>query len=528
MEEPKDAQPTVGPSYTIGELAERLFAAALPSDFIPRKQNPDFFLDYVIETVEKGEPSGKQFAVQVKGVQTGEGSALPKRYAAKGKHVQYWLRDCQHPVFLFLIDVKKGAGLWLFVQRFVREQLSAAALIKQKSVTLRFSRDNALGDWTRFRKELEFAERYVRELHHGNIQAAIARKRLELEEKEPRLSYEISAAEGVQTVKLSPKEPFSVELKIRDGHGARIHEAIKQATEYGGNVKLENHQFQFSGSRLFEEFNDKPMTELLLQFGETRAGNVIFQTSGTPSAAVSVSGAFLIAPKIATFSGGVTNAPVEFNCAIPLPIEGSGSNVKMGLTLRLERWEGHCLLQLTSFEAIHGILNQLARGQPLRTDIFCEGNRLAIGEIVLPIGSNLGTFLKMLDWLQRCRHVAQRYGINPKLPKLSELTTEMWEVVEELYAIAHGARMATPHPDLSATLTYSKSRVKPSDFPIAGCARFDNPAATVSVLGEQVQIGGLRTFFTNVKVELLEMGPDTRSVIGLKGTSETMRVVEGF
>jgi hypothetical protein len=318
-----------------------------------------------------------------------------------------------------------------------------------------------------------------------------------------------------------------VELKICDRLGAKIHAAIKQAVDYGGELKLESRQFQFSGSAFFEEFNNRPQAALMLQFGERMAGNVVFQTADSPSAAVSVSGEFLVAAKMATFSGALADAPFEFNCMIPLPFPESGLDVRMGISLRLQRWEGQSVLHLTNFEAIRGILNQLAGGRSLRTDIFCEGSRVAGGEIVVPERPDLSGIVKMVDWLQRCRGVARRYGINPKLSKLSEITTEMWEAVEELNAIAHGARMATPHPNLSATLTFSRSSLKQSDFPITGCARFDNPAAAVSVLGEQVQIGR-RMFFTNVTMELLEMGLDTRSVVGLKGTSETMRIVEGI
>jgi len=56
----------------------------------------------------------------------------------------------------------------------------------------------------------------------------------------------------------------------------------------------------------------------------------------------------------------------------------------------------------------------------------------------------------------------------------------------------------------------------------------ENENTKVSILGEPVEIGRLRTFFTNVTVELIEIHTDGRSVMKLKGSGDTMRIVEAF
>ncbi len=58
---------SVGKTFEIDQRAVKLFLNWLPDDWLPRKQDPDFFVDFLVEIVETGEPTGRHFAVQIKG-----------------------------------------------------------------------------------------------------------------------------------------------------------------------------------------------------------------------------------------------------------------------------------------------------------------------------------------------------------------------------------------------------------------------------------------------------------------------------
>lgn len=148
------SEPTVGQRFITGQQGEAIFTSWLPESWLPRKQAPDFFIDYLVEVVENGEPTGRKFAVQVKGVKVPENSATPLKFSAEGKHARYWLEKCQHPVFVFLIDVTRRTGHWVFVQEFLRDHVAKGALERQKTITLRFDPRNNLNEREQFISQL--------------------------------------------------------------------------------------------------------------------------------------------------------------------------------------------------------------------------------------------------------------------------------------------------------------------------------------------------------------------------------------
>jgi hypothetical protein len=523
-----NSQPTVGQSFKTGNRGEKLFEDWLPDDWIHRKQQPDFFVDYVVEIVEKGEPTGCQFAAQVKGIKIGKKSAIPLKYAAKGKHARYWLHKCQHPVFFFLIDTESRAGHWLFAQKFLRERVSKVALEKQKTITLHLDPADDLVNKERFFSALRDAEKYVKDLHPGSIQAALEKTRRELERKEPRLSYKITASEGVQTIQLSAKEPFPVRILIDQDHAKEVNDSIARAMDQGGMLKLAMAQIRLAGSPLFDEFNGKANAELVLQFGEKIPGSITMQaaTAGT-AINIHIDGSYLVGSKRATFRGGLLDAPLSVECAIPLPATPDASlSFKLGHPL--ERWYGQPVQQLAYFEQIASITEYLQKQGKVQTEIFCRGNLLVTGQIGAQESLINDKISDVFTWLRRCRAVAERYGIDPRLPDLSKVTNDEWDAVDDLFGLLAGGKMTKKDPGLSAKLTISGPTNDQHQFPMSGCIRFDHQDAVIHLLGEAVHVGSLRTFYTNVRVDLLSVHADGSRVMRLKGSDSTLRILERF
>jgi hypothetical protein len=120
-EEPKQrSHPTVGPSDDVDEGARLFFESWLPLRWKKRKQVPDIHVDYRVELVENGEPSGLHFQAQVKGRSIHKRKAKNLAEPIKTKHLRYYLR-CEEPVFLFLIDpVGKEANLFMDIFEFLK------------------------------------------------------------------------------------------------------------------------------------------------------------------------------------------------------------------------------------------------------------------------------------------------------------------------------------------------------------------------------------------------------------------------
>ena len=184
-------RPTIGPAYQTGNVGELTFLAWLPSSWLARRQSPDVFLDFIVEIVENGEPTGRLFGAQIKGTETGKSNATKLKYSARAKHLRYWLREFPTSCIpLFLIDTQNRSGHWLFIQRFVRDHIPPAKLEKNKKITL-----CGLTLWTLWRTKPGFYHFSPRQKNTfeicipGQLKAALEKKQSELKEKRstPRL-----------------------------------------------------------------------------------------------------------------------------------------------------------------------------------------------------------------------------------------------------------------------------------------------------------------------------------------------------
>ena len=115
----------------------------MPHDWLVRKQDPDFFVDYLVETVENGEPTGLNFAAQIKGYEDTPPDRKPLSYHFKTKHLKYYLDRHQYPVFLFLINVSDAEGYWLFAQKHLKEVSTPEILSNKDSLTIHFPKDDS-------------------------------------------------------------------------------------------------------------------------------------------------------------------------------------------------------------------------------------------------------------------------------------------------------------------------------------------------------------------------------------------------
>lgn len=167
---------TIGKTYEIDRAAIDIFNNCLPKSWLLRKQDPDVFLDYLVEIVENREPTGRCFGVQIKGYEDPPNETKPLVYAFKTKHLDYYLTRSQHPVFLLLINVTSRDVFWLFSQKFLKEKAGQKIFSEQKSLTIHFSSDDNLFNLQKFLYLLPEAERFVRDLHPSSVKAAMTRR----------------------------------------------------------------------------------------------------------------------------------------------------------------------------------------------------------------------------------------------------------------------------------------------------------------------------------------------------------------
>lgn len=114
--------PTFGQAYDIDEAASRYLADVMASNWVLRRRQPDFFVDYELERRLTGEPTGALAWVQLKGqlkLNTDDTSA---RLTFETKHLRYYNAAARLPVFVVLVDVTNKRAYYLFVQEWLESE----------------------------------------------------------------------------------------------------------------------------------------------------------------------------------------------------------------------------------------------------------------------------------------------------------------------------------------------------------------------------------------------------------------------
>ena len=74
---------TIGKNFEIDQAAVKIFDGWLPNNWLSRKQTPDVFVDYLVELVENGEPTGLHFAAQISQLTCRKAALLPAANVAE-------------------------------------------------------------------------------------------------------------------------------------------------------------------------------------------------------------------------------------------------------------------------------------------------------------------------------------------------------------------------------------------------------------------------------------------------------------
>lgn len=529
MPSQNDPHSTVGNKFVTGEAAESIFSEwALQENGIPRKQSPDFFVDYLVEIVRNGEPSGRLFAAQIKGVSIGKNSIAPRKLTLKGKHVRYWLKDCQHPVFVFLIDVQSRTGFWLFIQKAAKEHISLAALERQKSFTFHVSPDDNLDNRENFRTTLIEAEKYVRDLHPGSVQAALAKRRAELEAKEPRFDYKIVAIENAQTIRISPKAPVSLKLEFDNAHSNEMLKAYLLAMETGAKLEIPLSKAKITGSPLFEELS-RTNGSLVMQFGQEAPGQLILSRANAANRKMLViDGTYVIGTKVANFKSTNADLPLDIECKLGPAPEPENMDMELLIKSGLGRWQGLPLLQLPYFEPLLEVLGAIADGTGIQTESVVRGVPLA-GDLRRDLNHpDMMRLFNFVAWVGRCQMIARHFGVNPTLPKFDTITDEQWEIVEDVAALIAGHKRMVPMPNLSARCTLNGDPENFIQTGIHGCLRFVNENPDFGLFGIRLKSSPINLTFTNVKVSPVSSEKVGCQVLEIEGTASTHKLIEEF
>lgn len=501
---PANKHPTVGPNVIVDNQADQFLKSVLPPDWSCRKQSPDRFVDYHVEVVEKGEPTGFQFAIQLKGTAAGKRRQNCIVHRMRRKELSYYRDNARLPVFIVLVDVTKKAAYWLFAQQYLREHASAADLDNQNSLTLRFDSADCFSDFERFRNALKKAEQYVRDLHPGSPAAAISKRQKELQALDPEIGVNLSFTEGHEVLQLLPKKPFTLGLRTIAPEGPTAFQ------------KMIDHGETF----IAEVEVTPPDSPLLQKLMSNRKGLVHFvpdphegfiqMVCGVPTITIQINGSWRCGLRSIRFLASLDRSPLS----IELKIEDVlGKPVTSFQTpLDLKKWEDQELRRLASFDQIETFVTTLATKQEFRGTYFFEGAKLGVFEATANPEKSILGLKNTIDWIGKCRYIAERYKINAKLPKLSEITYRQECEVEDLWALTKNGFAERSWAARPFGFSISPEAPVPENWrstsPVVGALKFLG-TERFDFFGNIIEVTDVENLWTDMELE--SIGTDSKS-----------------
>ena len=433
-------KPTIGESREIDTLAVRLFQELLPPRWLPRRQEPDYFVDFVVEIEISGEPSGIQFGVQVKGMRP-RNTAKPRlRRKVDTKALTYYVDCVRYPVFVVLVDVENRKAYWLFAQRYLTAPKIRQSLRKQKTLTLPFGLDQEWSNLPAMEIIFRDAEKFVRDLHPGTVRAAVEQRAAGLHALDKRFDVAVSYVEGKERIQLSAKEPCPITIS---GGNPEFLAQMRALFEHGRDVHVKTSHLEVIGSPIFAEVGRNANLWELSCIPDKRKGHVeITIGHGATSKFLRIEGGWRAGSKTVTFEGGAIDVPLEIEAIYPRGPTDAAPDLRVTLKMRWARWSARPVLNLPSFDEIRELLVQLTTPDGVHCSCYVDGTKAIGGKIQIQEGEFTAWVVKTLDFLLRARTLARFFQVNPLLPDIACISAKQWEDVCQLYVLlTHGQMM---------------------------------------------------------------------------------------
>jgi len=484
-------------THEIGEEGELFFESMLPRPWVKRRQQPDYSIDYLVEIAEQGDLTGREFAAQVKGTERIRILGGTVRFSLKVKDIIYYIDKRIQPVYLVVLDVTNRSGYYLFLQKYVLEDLKGTNWRRKKTLTVRILEKNLLTNTNRFLVDLGHALKFMADLRPGTIQSAVAAEKRRIESLDPRFEVDITFQNGNLHAHLRAKENIVGQLLLR-GQKDDILRKAGILLGQGLPVDFRPGEVDIEGS-------------VLLRHAFSRGGRLQIsrQHEGTLSVIVSDrQGREIrsIRGMRCTMEGGtqelrmaarLEGCPLEFRLRFPIPtaVPSEHSPFEWQFQFHHEMWVGKTILDVGYLEESAAIAAALKGEAQLRFEIHGLGDRL-----ILPVGTDhiprdVEDMHAVLADLSKARAVALRLGVAPVLKQ--EYKEHEFRDIGLLYRLITEEEARWPIPDKKVSLG-----LRPNDIPgfvqamrkVGPIESFsiDVQSKTFNLLGDVVDIGPCR------------------------------------
>lgn len=487
-------------THQIDDLANRVLIDALPLSWVANKQEKDYAKDYLVEIGEDdGILTGCSFYIQLKGKERAVFSADRKlvKYSLESKYARYYVKIKDLPVFLFVVDINKKKGWWLFLQPVLDSDQSWK---RKRNITVSLPAVNDIADTAKLRKAIEEAKRWMRLRHPLSIHDSVVAHKERIIAADPRFDVNVSLVNDHPMFTLLAKEDVPLKFTFA-GDRDEMSKKVSDLLDKGVLVTFQPGEVKVTGSKLFDPIEHEGCA---IQASVDLASTLTltcYDAQGRQLACLNdVPGQLSGGRKELWFNGTLVNSPLSIELG-PLSL-GVGGSLQVNLNLR--RWNDQRLLQLAFFNRLDAFFQALPESSSTTIECRTDGN--CVFSTTLPLQSQpfalpLASYFRILS---KARAVAQRFNVNPNWSdRIFDESTQ--EAVEQLHAIFFGDGWSQPMPRVRLTAncirkSFRFDLVKQTKTP----ERVQlNAAFRYKLFGETIEVGRLVQAYTGMSVEIL-------------------------
>ena len=438
--------------------ALRVFENDLPDECIENEESQDKqHLDYTLHLRDRGQPSGIQFAVQVKGVARPRGRRRISK-SFKRQHLEYWIERSRLPVFIILVDVAGGRAHFRFVREWAR--FFGTKWKEQASTTVHIPLENQVADHRKFVEALRLADLEMNRAAGGKAIAS-------LRDIDDRFSYDLTnTAGGEQVVTLRAREALEVRVT---GQGEAAKKMMRMVRS-GLPQQFQPGDLRFDGGPLFDHLRaqagDRP---IWFQLVAERDCHIALLTEGAAGERVraveGLRGRLSAGSERVEYSASMRGGPLAVKGYFAATTEPGGNVGLFNLTVHGEMWKGQRLPNLVNIERVQRLADALAEAKKASLRFSVDGVPVEPPidldmELVAKLNAELMPFVDLYSGL--C-DVARKLGVSPTLPNMPELSDAALEQIGAIIELCRNGELSTR---IDPTETEAQFRLNESaEFP---------------------------------------------------------------
>ncbi|NLG17605.1 MAG: DUF4365 domain-containing protein [Fibrobacter sp.] len=490
---------SISRSHIIDVEADKVLRAIIPNEWLIRKQDPDFHVDFRIEIADK-EPTGRNFCVQLKGHEAPKVSGLFCVQPMKTKHLIYYVDKIKEPIFLFIANTTLKEIYWLFLQEYLLN-LPSDDWRARRTCSIKVPLDSVFTDPESFIQELEKAEAFMRDRWPGNIQPTMHYHQKQLHNLDPRFKIDIQYVDGQTSYNLHTNT--NVNINFRFKNSIKNKDKLTRLISHGEPISIPHTDLLIEGSPLFDYFTHEYKGDVKLTYQKRMKVDVF--------ARISAKKPLILHGFKAELIGGNTHFKLEiclpsspFECSTKMKQE-AGKIVfsgNMEFDTNLDNWNGYKISELPYISQISSIFQAFNDNLDIQFDVSTNGKPLFPIRIVpkkFPEFEEIFRYVMLLNKLNKiCTHFEIDY-LFEDVQSISDSDAALIHALCEF--IDTGCmKVIVPKATVAATLILTSKLYR-------SLKKKPNPVESIKCTDKDLQFHllGKKIVFSNIQTELQNM-----------------------